>query len=431
MKTNNVGYIMNDSFEIHGGVPLCGSVAVRAAKNAVLPMMAAALLASDGIVRLQNVPDIADLRTMIEVLECLGARVVFDRQSSELSIDATAVSSTEAPYHLVNRMRASFVVMGPLLARFNEARVSQPGGCAIGSRPIDQHLRGFARLGANIIDEHGFTVARARDLHGANVFFDRPTHTGTENVLMAATLARGRTTLFNAAQDPEVADLARLLNAMGAKVSFDGGSKIIIDGVESLHGADFCPIGDRLEAGTYLCATMCAGGSVRVLGIDPEHLAMPLFKLEEMGARVALIDGGVSLEAPKVIQPVNIVTDPYPGFPTDLQPQFIAALSLARGVSNVWERIFEHRFIFVNDLLRLGAQVTHQADRATIEGVATLEGARVEATDIRAGAGLIAACLGARGVSIIEQVRHIDRGYEGIERRLGQLGAKIVRRELP
>jgi len=422
---------MEEFFEIHGGAPLCGSVAVRAAKNAVLPMRAAALLASDGVVRLRNVPDIADLRTMIEVLEFLGAKVVLERTNNDLSIDATAVASTEAPYHLVNRMRASFVVMGPLLARFNEARVSQPGGCAIGSRPIDQHLRGFARLGANIIDERGYTVARAKDLRGASVFFDRPTHTGTENVMMAATLARGRTTLYNAAQDPEVADLARLLNAMGANILFEGGSKIIIDGVEKLHGADFYPIGDRLEAGTYLCAAMCAGGSVEILGIDAEHLAMPLFKLEEMGARVSRFDGGVSLEAPKVIQPVSLVTDPYPGFPTDLQPQFIAALSLARGVSNVWERIFEHRFIFVNDLLRLGAQISHQADRATIEGVASLEGARVEASDIRAGAGLILACLAARGVSFVEKPQHIARGYERIEERLGLLGAKIFRKDRP
>ena len=417
-----------DYFEISGGSRLEGEISALAAKNVVLPMIACSLLAGQGETVLHNVPNIADVRRMLEVVRRLGAVADFDSSRRILTIDAKNVNEFEAPYDLVSKMRASFLVLGPLLARFGLAKVSQPGGCAIGARPIDQHVKGFAKLGAAITEQHGYTIAKAERLHGATIYFDRPTHTGTENVIMAAVLADGNTTIVNAAQEPEVADLANMLNLMGAKITGAGSSGISIEGVETLHGVEYEPIGDRLEAGTYLFAALSAGGHVRVNNIVPEHLAAVLCKIEEMGFAVATGDDWLELDADKVPAPVDIITDPFPGVPTDLQPMAMAVLCRANGTSIIWERIFENRFIHVMELQRLGANVTISGDRATIVGVSELNGAKIMASDIRAGAGLALSALAAKGETIIQRVYHIDRGYEHIETRLAGLGAKIVRK---
>ncbi len=415
-------------FEVEGGHPLEGRLKVLAAKNVVLPMMAASILSDTGATVLNNVPDIADIRTMIKVIEQLGAAIEFDADSGRLSLDAKNITSQEAPYDLVRKMRASFLVMGPLLARFGLARVSQPGGCAIGARPVDQHLKGLAKLGAKIGEEHGYTVARAKKLHGGEIYFDRPSHTGTENVMMAAALADGTTTIFNAAQDPEVADFAKFLNKMGADISGAGTSNIVINGVNSLNAVEHIPIGDRLEAGTYLFAALSAGGEIVVEGIDPDNLTSTIFKLEEMGAKVHRGNNSIGITAPERTRPVEIITDPFPGFPTDLQPQIMAVLSRAAGTSVIWERIFENRFIHVMELQRLGANISILGDRATIVGVEKLEGAEIMASDIRGGAGLVLAALAAKGNTTIQRVYHIDRGYQRFEEKLSRLGAKIVRK---
>ncbi len=416
-----------DYFEIEGGVPLEGEIRVFSAKNSVLPMMSASLLAEEGTTVLRNVPDIADVRTMAEVLQRLGAEVKFDRRKNIMHINAENLTSYEAPYDLVSRMRASFLVMGPLLARFGIARVSQPGGCAIGARPIDQHIKGFIRLGAEVSEESGYTVARAKKLVGNTVVFDRPTHTGTENIMMSAVLARGRTVIVNAAQDPEIADLARMLNRMGAKIRGAGTSVITIDGVEKLRATSHTPIGDRLEAGTYLFGAIATRGKVRVKNIKPETLRTVLCKMMDMGAAVSTGRNFVQVEMTRRPRAVDIITDPFPGFPTDLQPMIMATLTIAEGTSVIWERIFENRFIHVMELQRLGANITISGDRATIVGVEHLDGATVMASDIRAGAGLVIAGLVARGKTVVKRVYHIDRGYQNLEERLAQLGARIRR----
>ena len=415
-----------DYFVIEGGRRLEGEIKVFAAKNAILPMMAAAILA-DGEVVLRNVPDIADVRTMSEVLIRLGAEVEFDRRTRSLFINASRISFFEAPYDLVRRMRASFLVLGPLLAKYGKARVSQPGGCAIGARPVDQHIRGFQRLGARITDEEGYTIAEADRLRGTVVYFDRPSHTGTENIMMAAVLADGTTEIVNASQEPEVVDLANMLNAMGAKIYGAGTSRIVIEGVSSLGGIDYTPLGDRLEAGTYLFGVMSTGGKVKVTGVEPKNLCIALFKMSEMGAKITTGADFIELETDTFPKPVNIVTAPFPGFPTDLQPMAMAVLTRAAGVSVVWERIFENRFIHVMELIRLGAQISISGDKATIIGTRELKGAKIMASDIRGGAGLLIAGLSARGKTILRRVYHIDRGYERIEERFGSLGAHIKR----
>ncbi|RKZ32271.1 UDP-N-acetylglucosamine 1-carboxyvinyltransferase [bacterium] len=417
-----------DYFEIEGGTPLNGTVSVFAAKNAVLPIIAASILASEGTTILRNIPDTADVRTMLSVVRQLGANIEFDKKSHKISIDATDINSCEAPYELVKRMRASFLVMGPLLARFGTAKVSQPGGCAIGARPIDQHIRGFANLGAKITEKHGYTIARAKKLAGNILHFDRPTHTGTENIIMSAVLAEGTTVIINAAQDPEVVDLCNFLRKMGAKIKGAGTSRITIEGTTSLHGVKHFPIGDRLEAGTYLFAALATGGKVKIEGCIPEYLSVVLFKLEAMGAKITEGKNYIELRAPRRPKCVEIITDPYPGFPTDLQAMAMAVLCISEGTGVIWERIFESRFLHVMELQRLGANITILGDRATVIGVDKLEGASVMASDIRAGAGLLIAALSARGKSRISRVYHIDRGYQRIEEKLVCLGAKIERK---
>ena len=416
-------------FAVEGGTRLSGEISVGASKNAVLPMIAASLLADRGTTVLKNVPNNADVRTMLAVISQLGAEVDFDKKSHRVTIDASRVNSYEAPYDLVKKMRASFLVMGPLLARFGVARVSQPGGCAIGARPVDQHIRGFQKLGAKISETHGYTVAKAKRLGGTVLHFDRPTHTGTENILMSAVLAEGKTVIINAAQDPEVVDLCEFLKKMGAKIEGAGTSRITIRGVSSLKAVEHKPIGDRLEAGTFLFAAAATGGKVKVRGCPPEHLSAVLFKLEDMGAKITEGRNWIEISASRRLKSTDIITDPYPGFPTDLQALAMAALSIAEGTSVVWERIFENRFLHVMELQRLGANITILGDRATIIGVDSLSGANVMASDIRAGAALVIATMSAKGKSKISRVYHIDRGYERLEKKLQKLGAKIKRKE--
>lgn len=418
-----------DKFVVEGGTKLEGVIETRAAKNAVLPMLAGALLASKGETVLKNVPDTTDIRTMLKLIEQLGAKVRFEKSDHTVLINAENISRYEAPYDLVRKMRASFMVAGPLLARFGKARVSLPGGCAIGARPVDQHIRGFESLGAKITEEHGYIDAKADHLTGNIVYFDRPSHTGTENIMMAATLAKGETTILNAACDPEVVDLANFLNLMGAKIQGAGTTLIKIEGVKSLVGVEYQPIGDRLEAGTYLFAAMGTGGDITVNGVKPQHLAIAIMKMNEMGGEFELKDKSIRLKAPKKLAPVNITTFPYPGFPTDLQAAAMAVLTVASGTSYIRETVFENRFLHVMELMRLGANLEITGDKVIIKGVDELQAAEVMASDIRAGAGLLIAAMMAKGESQILRVYHIDRGYEEIDKKMNSLGAKIQRKE--
>ncbi len=418
-----------DKFVVTGGRRLRGEIEIRAAKNAVLPMLAAAILASKGETIIHNVPDTTDIRIMLRLLETLGLRVKFEKEEHTVIVNGENINKYEAPYELVRKMRASFMVAGPLLARFGRARVSLPGGCAIGARPVDQHIRGFIALGAKIEEEHGYIDFRAEKLKGNIVYFDRPSHTGTENIMMAATLARGETTIINAACDPEVYDLANFLNSMGAKIYGAGSTLIKIEGVESLHGVEYQPIGDRLEAGTYLLAAIGTRGDITVKGIKPQHLAIALMKMEEMGAELQLKDNTIRARMDGKLYPVNITTFPYPGFPTDLQPAIMAVLTVADGTSYVRETVFENRFLHVMELMRLGANLEITGDKVIVKGVEELQGAEVMASDIRAGAGLLIATMMAKGESQILRVYHIDRGYENIDKNFNMLGATIERKE--
>jgi len=416
-----------DIFRIEGGRPLRGEVEVAGAKNAALPILIAALLVDEGESTIGNVPDLRDIHTSLRVLEHLGVEASFDRESGTLTLDAARLERQEAPYELVQKMRASFLVMGPLLARFGRARISLPGGCAIGSRPVDQHLKAFAAMGASISDDGGYIVAEASPLHGATVFFDRPSHTGTENVIMAAVRAEGTTTIINAACDPEVIDLAAALNAAGARVSGAGSTRITIEGVTSLRPLAHTVMPDRLEAGTFLIAGAITGGEVRVRGARAEDLEMVLAKLGEMGCAIRTEPDAVTVSLAGRPQPSTITTFPYPGFPTDLQAAIMALATIAEGTSVIRETVFEDRFMHTAELARLGARVRTLGDEATVIGVEALSGASVMASDIRAGAGLVLACLAARGSSVVNRVYHIDRGHDRIEQRLRALGAEIER----
>ncbi len=418
---------MMDIFRIRGGRALEGEVGVVGAKNAALPILISSLLVEEGESVIRNVPDLRDIHTSLRVLEHLGALTAYDRARATLTIDATRLTSCEAPYELVQKMRASFLVMGPLLARLGRARISLPGGCAIGSRPVDQHRKAFRAMGASIRDEGGYIVAEASPLTGTTVFFDRPSHTGTENVMMAAVRARGTTTIINAACDPEVTDLADALNAAGANINGAGSSRIVIDGVASLHPLDHTVMPDRLEAGTFLIAGAVTGGSVRVRGARADHLEMVLAKLTEMGVTITAEAAGVTAELRERPGPGQLTTFPYPGFPTDLQAAVMALATVADGTSVIRETVFEDRFLHTAELARLGAEIRTLGDEATVIGVETLSGASVMASDIRAGAGLVLACLAAQGESVVNRVYHIDRGYERIEERLRTLGADITR----
>jgi len=416
-----------DKLLITGGGPLDGEIRISGAKNAALPILMGALLA-DAPVRVGNVPHLHDITTTLELLGRMGVTLTVDEKSGVL-IDATTLTETEAPYELVKTMRASILVLGPLLAKFGKADVSLPGGCAIGSRPVDLHLRGLEQMGAEIKVENGYV--RATDgggLKGAHIFLDQVTVTGTENLMMAATLAEGTTILENAAREPEVVDLAHYLNAMGAKISGIGTATLKIEGVKALHSAEYNILPDRIETGTYLVAAAITRGKIKVKDTDANQLEAVLLKLEEAGADIEIGDDWISLDMHgKQPKAVNIRTAPYPAFPTDMQAQFTALNSVAEGHATIVETIFENRFMHVHELQRMGADLQIEGNTVVCKGVESLTSAPMMATDLRASAGLVLAALVAEGESTVERIYHIDRGYECIEEKLQQLGAKIRR----
>ncbi len=414
------------SIQIAGGLPLDGEVWISGAKNAVLPILVASLLA-DGSSQICNVPHLQDVTTTMELLGRMGASLEVD-EHMRIGIDPSGMHQFEAPYDLVKTMRASILVLGPLVARYGRAFVSLPGGCAIGSRPVDLHLRGLQQLGAEVTVVNGNIEARAKRLHGANIIFDTVTVTGTENVMMAAALAKGTSVLENAAQEPEVVDLANFLIAMGARISGAGSNTITVEGVDTLHGADYSVLPDRIETGTYLVAGAITRGRVRVTRARPHDLDSIIEKLREAGAEVRTGDDWIELDMHgRRPQAVDITTAPYPGFATDMQAQFTALNTVAEGAAIITETIFENRFMHVQELVRLGANITLKGNSAIVKGVAELHGAPIMATDLRASAGLVLAGLVARGTTRVDRVYHIDRGYEIIEEKLGQLGARIRR----
>ncbi|HEY3449499.1 MAG TPA: UDP-N-acetylglucosamine 1-carboxyvinyltransferase [Myxococcales bacterium] len=416
-----------DKIVVVGGNRLEGEVVVSGAKNAALPILASSLLAH-GSHLFRNVPRLADVSTMGKLLGCMGAKTErgTGAQGDAVAIDVGDVTP-EAPYELVKTMRASVLVLGPLVARYGRARVSLPGGCAIGARPIDQHLKGLERLGATIALEHGYVEARAKRLHGATIPFDMVTVTGTENIMMAACLAKGRTVLENAAREPEVEELAKVLNKMGARISGAGTDVITIEGVDELVPVEHAILPDRIEAGTLLVAAAITAGDVLVKRLVPEHLDAVMAKLREAGATLTAEDGGVRCKGPKVIRPVDIKTHPHPGFPTDMQAQLMVLMTVARGSSVITETVFENRFMHVLELSRMGANIQVDGHTAVVKGVRQLSGAPVMATDLRASASLVLAGLRARGTTEIQRVYHLDRGYERLERKLRKLGADIRR----
>ena len=415
-----------DKFQIRGGVPLEGEVRISGAKNAPLPILAGALLA-DGPVTIGNVPHLNDVTTMIELLGRLGASVTVNERL-RIEVDPRTVRATFAPYELVKTMRASILVLGPLVARHGAADVSLPGGCAIGARPVNIHVAGLQAMGADVHIESGYIKARSGRLKGARIVLETVTVTGTENLMMAATLADGRTVLDNAAREPEVVDLANFLVAMGARISGAGTDTITIEGVESLRGAEYDVLPDRIEAGTYLVAGAISGGRVRVRNVRPEHLDAVLGKLEEAGAVVSRGDSWIEVDMrgrrPRAI---DIRTAPHPGFPTDMQAQFAALNTVAEGVGTIIETIFENRFMHMLEMRRMGAEIRLEGNTAIIRGVPRLTAAPVMATDLRASASLVLAGLVAEGTTDVERIYHIDRGYECIEEKLQGLGAQIRR----
>jgi UDP-N-acetylglucosamine 1-carboxyvinyltransferase len=409
---------------IEGGVPLAGSVAVSAAKNAALPALAAGLLTSEPLT-FPNVPDLQDVRTMVRLLQTLGASV--DRLGARARVRVARVTSDIAAYELVSTMRASVLVLGPLVARHGSARVALPGGCAIGVRPIDQHLKGLAKLGAEIAIENGYVVARASRLKAARIATDLVTVTGTENLMMAAALAQGTTVIENAAREPEVVDLARLLQAMGARIEGAGTSRITIEGVSDLGGAIHSIVPDRIEAGTLMVAGAITGGDIVVTGVVPDHISAVVAKLEECGAHLEVGTDRVRVRGPERPRAADVTTSPFPCFPTDMQAQLMTLLGLADGQSRVTETIFENRFMHAAELVRMGARIETEGSTAIIRGVPSYQGAPVMASDLRASAALVLAGLAAGGRTEISRVYHLDRGYERMEVKLRGLGARIER----
>lgn len=416
-----------DKFVIRGGKKLSGRVGVEGSKNAALPIIAGALLISKGETTLHNVPPLRDINTIKAMLEHLGARVSFDDAGRTMTIVADQLTENTAPYELMSKMRASFLVLGPILQRMGEAVISLPGGCALGPRPVNYHITGFKTLGAEVSESKGYIVAKAKQLKGATLYFDRPSHTGTENLMYGAVFAKGTTRIINAACDPEVVDLAKFLNKAGAKIIGAGTPMMTIEGVSRLKAVEYDIMGDRLEAGTLLLSGMAAGGAIEVTGAETSHLELVLKKLGEAGGEVSFSARGIKVRAPKKISPVDIVTFPYPGFPTDLQACIMALVSPAQGISRIRETVFEKRFTHVMELRRLGADISVAANEATINGVKRLDGASVMASDIRAGAGLVIAGLAAVGKTEVLRVYHIDRGYVRLEEKLSALGADIKR----
>ena len=413
-----------DKLKILGGLPLVGEVQAAGAKNAALPILCASLLTADPL-ELSNVPQLQDIATTIRLLKLLGVKT--ERDEERLTLQADSLVSTEAPYELVKTMRASILVLGPLLARFGEARVSLPGGCAIGQRPVDQHIKGLQAMGAQIEIEQGFVVARATRLKGARIVTDMVTVTGTENLMMAACLAEGETILENAAREPEVVDLAKVLVAMGAQIEGAGTDRLVIRGVERLHGASHRIMADRIETGTFLCAAAACGGDVTVRATDPWSMDVTIDRLRETGATLTSGPDWVRLQANGRPRAVSVRTAPYPGFATDMQAQFMALDAVADGTATVVETIFENRFMHVQELRRLGANIRIEGNTAIVQGVPALSGATVMATDLRASASLVIAGLAARGETTVERIYHLDRGYARMEARLQALGAQIER----
>ena len=414
-----------DKLLIHGGAPLAGEVRISGAKNAALPIMCAALLSAAPL-RLANVPHLRDVTTLLDLLGGMGIAVSLDEKLG-LELDAGRLHTPLAPYDLVKTMRASILVLGPLLARCGEARVSLPGGCAIGQRPVDLHIKGLQAMGADIRVEHGYIIARAKRLKGARIFSDLVTVTGTENLMMAACLAEGTSVIENAAREPEVVDLANCLKAMGANIEGAGSDTITIEGVNALAGAEHRIMPDRIETGTFLVAAAATGGSVRLRNTSARLLEAVVDKLREAGAKITAEDDAIFLEMDGPPVSVNLRTAPYPAFPTDMQAQFMALDCVARGTAVLTETIFENRFMHALELQRLGADIEISGNTAVVKGVPQLDGATVMATDLRASASLVIAGLVARGQTVVERIYHLDRGYECIEEKLSQLGARIKR----
>jgi len=417
-----------DKFVIEGGAPLHGSIATSGSKNSALPALAAALLTDETVV-LERIPRVRDIRTMERLLVDIGSEVEVDEE--RVTLNTKKIVSPEAPYELVKTMRASSLVLGPLVARAGRARVSLPGGCAIGARPINFHLAGLEHLGAKISQEHGYIEAAAPDgLKGAHVVFDRITVTGTEDILMAAVLADGESIIENAAREPEVVDLAHLLRKMGARIDGEGTSLIRVEGVSKLNGATHEIIADRIEAGTFVIAAAISRGDLEVTGCVPDHLGALIAKLTESGVKVSAVDDTtVRVEANGAIQPADMITEEFPGFATDLQAQYMALMTQANGISLVTETIFENRFMHAQELMRMGANIRIDGRQAIVAGASRLTGASVIASDLRASASLVLAALVAKGETVIDRVYHIDRGYEKIEEKLSGAGAKIRRIE--
>lgn len=411
---------------IKGGNPLSGTIKCSGAKNAALPMIAATILCKESVV-LRNLPFLQDITTMFELLGSMGAQIILN-EDMDFTISSNKLSDTEARYELVKTMRASILVLGPLVARYGKARIALPGGCAIGSRPVNFHLDALEQLGAKIELKNGYIEATADRLQGTRVKFDGITVTGTENIMMAAALAEGTSYLTNVAKEPEIVDLAEMLNAMGANIKGAGTDEIVIEGVEELTGVTFDIPADRIEAGTYLAAAVVTAGDIRIDGINPDRLKKVLEKLAETGAEITCTDDSISLsmnlEKPK---PVDITTAPFPEFPTDMQAQFSVISAMADGISNIYENVFENRFMHIQELNRMGCDISVQGNHALVKGVNTLYGAEVMATDLRASASLILAGLCAEGETIVDRIYHIDRGYERIEEKLNYLGANILR----
>lgn len=413
-----------DKLQIVGGKRLNGDIAISGAKNAALPILCAGLLTS-GDLDLTNVPRLHDVRTMLRLLEQTGLKVTQDDE--HVVLNGADITSLEAPYELVKTMRASILVLGPMLARFGEARVSLPGGCAIGSRPVDQHIKGLRAMGAEITIEGGYIHAKCPKLQGTRIHTDMITVTGTENLLMAAVLAEGETILENAAREPEVVDLANMLVAMGAKIDGIGTDRLVIQGVDALHGTKHAVISDRIEAATFLCAVAATGGDIRITNTRTDIFDVALDKLREMGVQLTVEGDTIRARMDGRPQPVSFRTTEYPGFPTDMQAQFMAVDTIARGPSRVTETIFENRFMHVQELNRLGASISTEGNTAFIEGVERLVGAPVMATDLRASASLVIAGLAAEGTTIVDRIYHLDRGYDRMEAKLSAVGADIVR----